>query len=285
VIRADTGDLQQRCEQVRLGLAPPPGESVVIDRPTLRARMATEGIAGRQVRFAGAERIRVRRRTQVIDAGRILKAAEALMDERQQGAEAARWRCIRRPSELRLAETRPAELAARTLESTAADLVRIEVAAVVDGRELATAEVQFRLEYPVKIPVAVENLSRGTVLTPANCRLETVYRSRPAPRDFRPPYSLLAAEPIARGAVIEPWMVRPAGRIEVLQRGQPVVMEIARRTWRVRALGEALEDGEVDQVIRVRNVDSGRIVSARVNYDGTVTPVIAEASDNERASR
>jgi flagella basal body P-ring formation protein FlgA len=40
---------------------------------------------------------------------------------------------------------------------------------------------------------------------------------------------------------------------------------------RVEAVGEAQQDGKMGQVIRVRNVESNRIVSGRVEASGVVT--------------
>ena len=68
-------------------------------------------------------------------------------------------------------------------------------------------------------------------------------------------------------------MLRSAQPEVVVERNQAVVMKIDGVGFTLRWLGRALEDGRPGEVIKVRNVDSRRVVSARVAYDGTVKPV------------
>jgi flagella basal body P-ring formation protein FlgA len=39
-------------------------------------------------------------------------------------------------------------------------------------------------------------------------------------------------------------------------------------------MGQTVEEGSTGEYVRVRNVDSQRIILARVNEDGTVEPVL-----------
>ena len=64
----------------------------------------------------------------------------------------------------------------------------------------------------------------------------------------------------------------PRPRI-VVKRNQGVVMRIAGPTFVITGQGTAQQDGHTGDYIKVRNVDSRKIVTARVMFDGTVEPV------------
>ena len=63
---------------------------------------------------------------------------------------------------------------------------------------------------------------------------------------------------------------------EVVRRNDSVVMRITGNLFQITALGQALENGGEGDLIKVRNVDSKRVVVARVIHDGTVEPVCGE---------
>jgi flagella basal body P-ring formation protein FlgA len=69
-------------------------------------------------------------------------------------------------------------------------------------------------------------------------------------------------------------MVAPAGRPVVVGRNQSVIIRLEKPGLLVTAVGKTLENGRAGEHIKVRNVDSQRIILARVNEDGTVEPVL-----------
>jgi flagellar basal body P-ring formation protein FlgA len=58
-----------------------------------------------------------------------------------------------------------------------------------------------------------------------------------------------------------------------VHRNENVVMRIKGDGFLLTAMGLALEDGRPGAMIKVRNVDSGRVVMAKVAADGAVEPV------------
>jgi len=59
----------------------------------------------------------------------------------------------------------------------------------------------------------------------------------------------------------------------VVRRNKTVQMRIQGLGFIIVATGQALEDGRPGELIKVRNADSKRIITARVGFDGTVSPV------------
>lgn len=73
--------------------------------------------------------------------------------------------------------------------------------------------------------------------------------------------TLLPGRAIALNAVREPYLVR---------RGLPTVLIFNSGGLVIQAVGTALEPGSAGDFIRVRNADSGKIVSGTVMTDGSV---------------
>jgi len=73
--------------------------------------------------------------------------------------------------------------------------------------------------------------------------------------------TLVAGKPIAMNALTEPM---------VIERGQSVRMVFNSGSLVISSIGVALQPGGVGDVIRLRNIDSGVVVSGRVQADGHI---------------
>jgi flagella basal body P-ring formation protein FlgA len=60
----------------------------------------------------------------------------------------------------------------------------------------------------------------------------------------------------------------------VIQRNQTVRLRVQGAGFLITGVGQALQEGRVGEYIKVRNVDSKRVVTGRVAFDGAVEPVI-----------
>ena len=72
--------------------------------------------------------------------------------------------------------------------------------------------------------------------------------------------------------IIRPGMIGPAKPKILLKRNQNVVIKVDRPGLLIPAIGKTLQDGRVGEYIKVQNVDSRRIIMAKVNKDGSVEP-------------
>ena len=118
------------------------------------------------------------------------------------------------------------------------------------------------------VPCAARVLNRGNILEPGLvtfARKNLAFMSR-LPWDGRGlPLRMKAA--VGTGQVIFANAVEP---IPVIQKGAPVTLVHEGRTLKLSVPAESLEDGSVGDVIRVRNMQSKKIIAARVLDAGTV---------------
>jgi flagella basal body P-ring formation protein FlgA len=121
--------------------------------------------------------------------------------------------------------------------------------------------------------VALADIPAGAAISPENVKIEEVLSDYAEPPDWSPPYGLIAKRRIPANAVISSNTVGPVKSEVLLKRNQMVVIRVDRPGLLVTALGKAIQDGRAGEYIKVRNVDSRRIILARVTEDGTVEPV------------
>jgi flagella basal body P-ring formation protein FlgA len=274
VLRADDASLVARTAAIPLGRAPWSREELVIDRPTILGRLASHGLKADRVAFTGADKVVVTRGETVVPTGQIVKAAEAFLEKARPSPGGCRWRLVAPPSDLYVPAGCPVALEAHLVPHALRGRAQVEVAAMAEGRKLAATPVLFRPAYVRRQVQAVQDIPEGGVITHENAQVRTILADGPEPADWTPPYGQLAARPIAAGTVILPGLVRPARPELLVRRNEGVVMRIVGDGFQITALGQALEDGRQGDLIRVRNVDSKRIIVAKVVFDGTVTPVL-----------
>lgn len=121
------------------------------------------------------------------------------------------------------------------------------------------------------VPCAARVLNRGNILDPTLVtfvRKNVAYLPRPA-WDGRG-LQLRMTAPVGEGQVIYADAVEP---IPVIQKGQVVTFAYEGKMLKLTVPVESLEDGGIGQVIQVRNVQSKKVVAARVlNADTVLVP-------------
>lgn len=287
VIRCKNDRLAKKAAAVAMGRAPWPKETIIIDRRTILSRLASSGIPPARVRITGAEKVSVRRNEKVISTAEILGAAGEFLEKNRpgpaggatnrQGRDAKTswgWRLSGRPKELVVPAADNIKLKTTRIKDAPPGYVKVQVAAVGDGRTLAGRTVMYKLVYPTQRAVATEEILPGEVITKKNAKLETaLVDRRPAP-GWNAPYGKIATRPIRAGTIIQPGLARDAKPALVIRRNQSVLMRVQGFGFIVTAIGQALQDGRRGDFIKVRNVDTRRIVTAKVTFDGTVEPML-----------
>lgn len=276
VIRAASEAVAQEVSAIPMGRAPLPREEITLDRTTILGRLASHGIPATQVQMSGADKIVVGRKDTVIPAEEIQKAAETLLAKIRPGPAGACWRICRAPKDMVVPARGQVTLEARPVDRKVTGEAEIEVAAVVGGRLAGTGTVVFRLAYEQCEAVAAVDIPAGAVLTPENVQVRTVMSDLTPPANWTPPFGQVAAQPLRAGAVIRPAQARQPQPAVNVRRSSTVLMRVQGSGYALTALGQALDDGCPGQCIRVRNVDSSRVVMAKVNTDGSVEPLIEE---------
>jgi flagella basal body P-ring formation protein FlgA len=162
----------------------------------------------------------------------------------------------------------------RLVEGHMHNKATVQVAVTAGDKQLGVREVTFQLKYRARRAVASMNIPAGSLINSANVRIEQALSDEPEPADWQSPYGLVATRRIAAGAVIRARMVGSVKPKVVLKRNQTVLIRIEKPGFLVTAVGKAMQDGCVGEYIKVRNVDSKRLILARVKHDATVEPVI-----------
>lgn len=118
--------------------------------------------------------------------------------------------------------------------------------------------------------VATEVTDRGTPLQPQRFELQPQDLSR-LPRGFYQDADEISGQVAKRrirsGQVLTPTLVAPA---LLVKRGQTVSMIARRGDIVASTTGTALEDGQMGQLIRVRNITSDTVIRAKVKAKGVV---------------
>ncbi|MFP3937104.1 MAG: flagellar basal body P-ring formation chaperone FlgA [Phycisphaerae bacterium] len=274
VCRSDNEQLARRAENLSMGRAPFSGESLAVKRSTVLSRLASSGFDSEDIKISGAEEVTVRRREQMVGSDELLAKAEELLEHKQPGPDGCVYQPVGKVDDMPVpAGDEGVSLQASLTDSDRSNAVRVAISAVSGEQTVGRTELTFRVMYPYREAVAAEDLPAGTVLTKDNIEIRTRTATRPRNRDWQPPLGQITTRPISEGTVLRDSFLRGDQPTVVVERNETVVMKINGEGFTLRWLGRALKKGGPGDIIRIRNVDSNRVVSGRVAYDGTVQPV------------
>lgn len=267
--------LVAKASEITLGRISVPGQEIIVDRLMVLSRLACSGIPASKVILTGAEKTTVKRQQQIISGSEFVKLASSFLRKNPPVSSVCQWDPIRLPRDLFIpGASKDIKLSPRLAKSGARNYAKVQIAVLADGKEVGVREVTFRLKYNCRRAVTLVEIGADEVIGPANVRIEKSLSNYPEPADWKPPYGLIARRRIAANTALGPYMVGPRQAAVIVKRNQTVIIRIKRPRLLVTAIGKTMQDGRAGEHIKVRNVDSKRIISARVNEDGTVEPVL-----------
>jgi len=263
-----------KAREIGLGRISIPGQKVTIDRSLILSRLACSEIADCVPVLSGADSVTVRHNTTVITGQSFIESASLFLSDNIRDKAITGWQAAREPAKLALPEKAlQIDMVPRLVSRGANGQAVTEVSVVADGKLIGTRQVVFRPRYNISRAVTVAEVSAGETITPDNTRVEKVISNEPPVPDWTVPYGLVAVRRLPAGTVISPEMaVTPRPEV-VVERNQTVVVRVERPGLVVTAMGKAMEKGRLGECIKVRNLDSQRVILAKVNEDGTVEPV------------
>ena len=151
--------------------------------------------------------------------------------------------------------------------------MKIEISVMSDDKQIGTRDITFALKYHNHTAVAVVDIPAGTLISSENVKIEKSTSNYPEPADWKPPYGLVAKRTLPAETVIQPYLLGPAQSPIIIKRNQNVVIRIEKPGFLITAVGKAMQDGKVGEYIKVRNIDSQRIIVGKINNDKSVEPV------------
>ncbi|MDT8903769.1 flagellar basal body P-ring formation chaperone FlgA [Anaeroselena agilis] len=274
-----TGDDKERVKAlaaIKLGDAPSPGHRLALTSDALGARLAGSGADLSEINWLVPPTIVVTTAAQTVGGDRLLAVA----------TEALRAQLATADGDIELAIA-PVGATSDVMAPLGSVDIKAEfpagirfnapttavTAISVDGRTFTTVSLRFNVKAFQQVVVAARNIAAREEITPDCVRTERREIGRMAGyiTDIGKVVGLAARRPITAGtplteaAVDKPVMVR---------RGAAVIIVAKAGGMIITAGGRAMQDGREGEAIRVQNVTSKRILSARVVDPNTVQVII-----------
>jgi len=221
-----------------------------------------------------AEKITVSQQYQVIKSDEFVEKALAFLKKNPPNASICQWNLIRAPKDLILPGIREdTTLSVSLVKSGIKNQAKVRIAVFSNGKEIGVRQVTFGLKYNCRKLVAQVDIAAGEIISPENVKIEKAVSNYPEPVNWAVPYGFVAKRRLPANIVIRPDMVGPVKPKVLLKRNQNVIIKIDRLGLLITAIGKTMQDGRVGEYIKVMNVDSNRVIMAKVNEDGSVQPV------------
>jgi flagellar basal body P-ring formation protein FlgA len=250
---------------VVIGYAPVPGRSRAIAVETVRLFVLQSGYYPHEITITGEAQPVVERPGQVVSAERVAEVVGRELAPLQ--SDGLTLRVARVSVSGMLPEgpmtvhvPRPGRLD-RTFS------LPVDVSA---GGETVRATVTIQAARQRGIVVATRRIERGEMVTPEMVHIAT-WNAYDAPRDAATELSQIVGRRATR--LLQPNLPVPGSAVEreaAVRRGGRVDIVARIPGLELRTAGESLEDGGVGETVRVRNVESKRIITGRVTAPGEV---------------
>jgi len=272
VIRGDES-LAAKASAIPLGQFSTAGQKITLDKNVIKASLASNGIKIWQVEFSGAESVTMSQKHLAVSGKDFAEKALAYLTANPPHASVCRYTLVQTPQDLILADVNENVTLSASITSNINNQVRVLVSVLCGQREVGSREVAFTMRYNCKKAVAATDIPAGTILSTDNVRIENFTANMPQAADWTPPYGMAAKRLLAANSDISMSMLEAVKPPVILKRDQNVLIKVERLGMVVTALGTAMQDGRVGDLIKVRNLSSQRVIAAKVKEDGSVEPV------------
>ena len=258
---------------VTLGQLSVPDQNLVIDRQQIMSRLACNGINAGNVSFTGAEEVTVKRRHQCITGNEFAEKATKFLKDNLPNEAICQLTPVRLPNDLIIPGTDKAMNLTCQVISLRGNQCKVRTTTLCDGQEIASRDTIFLCQYKCRKAFAKTSIEKGQTITSDNADIREATSNTPEPTHWTPPYGQIAKRNMAVDTEIKSHMVTPATPEVVLKRNQTVTIMINCPGFVASATGKALQDGATGEFIKVKNIDSQKVIMAKVIGDGTVEPI------------
>jgi flagella basal body P-ring formation protein FlgA len=273
-----TGDDKDRIKElaaIKLGNAPSPGHRLALTSDALGARLAAANADLSEITWTVPPTIVVTTAAQTISGERLAAAAaEALQN--QLGGDGDNELAI---TPLGTAPDIQVPLGHVDLKADMPAGIRynaptgVVVSVSTDGRPFTTVSLRFNVKAYQQVVVAARNIAAREEITTENVRVERREIGKMAGyvTSIDKVLGLAARRPVTAGT---PLTEAAVDKPVLIKRGTNVTILVKAGGMVITAGGQAMQEGREGEVIRVQNVISKRIVSARVVDTNTVQVII-----------
>jgi flagella basal body P-ring formation protein FlgA len=267
--------LVAKANNIALGHISVPGQKIVINRPIILSRLACNGIPASNVTLTGSKKITVTQQSQTISSSDFISLANSFLEKSPVGNSACKWNVIRKPKDFVILQgNKDIKLSSRLVQTGARNQARIEITIFSGSKKIGVRQVTYTLIYECRQAVTKVDIPEGGIFSSENIKIEKIQSNDPEPANWKPPYGLIAKKRLPANTVLQPNMLRSLKSPVIVKRNQNVVIRIERPGFLITAIGKTMQDGKAGEYIKVRNMDSQRIIIAKISEDGTVEPVL-----------
>jgi len=280
VTLGDIAQFDEKSEMVnalstqKVAQSPPPGESVSLRSLSIKRYLISSLSLSEEIDWSGSPSVALSRTGIRIGSSRIQSIVAEYIDQNRANLPEAEIRFI--PSALPLPFILPSgELTYEVIPSNPAILgsKRFSIIFRVDNRVAKNMSVKGTVEALAPVVIVTSRLQKGTVLTSRNLTLAVKDLSKIAAPGFditnftgkKLKRNLRAGSPVYTSMV---------EALPIIKRGERVKIVINYGAMHLSAIGIARSNGRQDQMIRVQNINSNKIVYCRVAAPGLVEVVL-----------
>lgn len=243
---------------------------LLLTREHVFFRLRLAGFEPAQFRLTGTPIAKVTRgQTRITEHSLVNAARELVRGQLPPGAEDVDIRQVRTvlPPAVTLRPADQVRLAVELRSPAAAGRVKVDVAVFVNGQRRSVVPVLLDVSYAQQVAVVKRRVGPGELL-----KDEALTAERQMVDGTNAWLSFAEARGKRAKTTLSPGQRLTDADVETAPQDLPLLVKARDRVrliahvggFRVSAMGEALQDGREGQTIRVRNVDSNKIISGRV---------------------
>lgn len=266
-ISGDDEENNQKLRQLKIGDAPVPGSSFVLTKEIITMRLAATGTDLASVMWVIPDRVTVIGDSQVVSAQTLIdKGINAIRDQVGPNVKhedlhifyVGREQDVTVPTgSVTLSASLPYGIRYNTPTT-------VMISISVDGQAVTKVGLRFKVNLYRQVAVAASQVNAREIFTENSLRYERMDTGQIAPgffTDKNKVLGLMARRLITPGMVITDSMVN---KPVIVKRGNMVTLTAFIGNIEVIASGQAMQDGYENQLIRIKNVSSNKIVLGKV---------------------
>ena len=261
---------EQGIDRVKVGSAPPAGQSRQINRSFIDGLLSRDGYV---IKWSGAESCKLSRKAQAVP-GDLLKAEveDWLANHAPlEGAYSLEEITAPLPSKLPVGSLKFAIYSATKALRPGRNIIRVDTYVDDIKRQSFSATVLLVLE--IRAARTLRTLTRGEAITEDDVQWETIKTEQMNAQLITPSQikSAQARTLILTGTLLDS---RKVEKIPMIERNQLVFVSASNGTLKIRMQAKSMDRGGEGETIRLKNLDSGKMFMATVSGMGEAELVL-----------
>lgn len=263
-INGDDAERIAMLQAVKLGKAPLPGNNAVLTGELITMRLSASGADFSDVVWQIPEKVNVVTLSQTLTGQSVADCAIQAVKQQlgTDGDTTVEAVGLPMDTSYRVGELTLKAETPRNIRYNGPTLVKVNVS--LDGQKVASETVRLNIKMFKEVVVAAKSILLHEVFSNDSVKLEHLEISR-LPHgfltDLNKVVGLSARRTISPGMVLSSTMLdKPV----LVKRGDKVTIIARVGGTEITAPGQAMQDGSEDQIIRVQNLNSQKIVSAKI---------------------